>query len=137
MMRLHQMREKGFTLRKGKRLGENERLVTGVKPACKPKKTDLSDTEWEQLPATMEMRLIAFWYEDRDGAMKKMVLATTLLDHDTYGLDRVAVAKSKKSFARRLDEMLALVRTKCIEVRTGRWEPRMKKTGSAWRNSLR
>lgn len=34
--------------------------------------------------ATLEMRLISFWYEDRDGATKRMVLATTLLDNKTY-----------------------------------------------------
>jgi hypothetical protein len=84
LMRLHHMREKNFTLRKGRRLGNNERLVTWVKPARKPDTTDLSDEEWERLPATMEMRLIAFWYEDREGAKKRMVLATTLLDHTTY-----------------------------------------------------
>ncbi|MDA0765570.1 MAG: transposase [Verrucomicrobia bacterium] len=83
-MRLHQMREKGFTLRKGKRIGKNERLVTWIKPAHKPKSTELSDDEWDQLPATMEMRMISFWHEDRDGAKKKMVLATTLLDNDTF-----------------------------------------------------
>jgi hypothetical protein len=211
LMRLHQMREKGFTLRKGKRIGKNERLVTWIKPARKPKSTELSDDEWEQLPATMEMRMISFWYEDRDGATKKMVLATTLLDHDTYhwielgelyatrwdielrlrdvkttlgmealnvktpamarkslamallgfnlvkatcrrsvanhpqkwklisfkgALDAIksvqslfsaAAAKSKKHLARRMDEMLALISTKCLEVRPGRWEPRMKK----------
>lgn len=211
LMRLHQMRAKGFTLRKGKRLSENERLVTWIKPRHKPKTTELSDAEWEQLPATVEMRLIAFWYEDRDGAMKKMVLATTLLDHQTYdwielgelyatrwdielrlrdvkttlrmeelnvkrpsmaekslamallgfnlvkatcrrsvdhhpqhwklisfkgALDAInsvgslfsaAVMKSKKSFAEVMDKMLALVSTKRIEVRPGRWEPRMKK----------
>jgi len=84
LMRLHHMREKGFTLRKGKRLGPNERLVTWIKPGRKPETTELSDEEWERLPATLEMRLIAFWYEDRDGATKRMVLATTLLDSKTY-----------------------------------------------------
>ncbi len=211
LMRLHQMRERGFTLRKGKRLGKNERLVTWIKPAYKPKSTELSDEEWKLLPATMEMRLISFWYEDRDAAMKKMVLATTLLDNGTYdwtelgklyatrwdielrlrdvkttlgmealnvkspamarkslamallgfnlvtatcrgsvgnhpqnwklisfkgaldaiksvqSLFSVAATKSQKCLARRMDEMLALVSTKRIEVRPGRWEPRMKK----------
>jgi len=84
LMRLHQMREKAFTLRKGKRLGKNERLVTWIKPARKPKTTELSDAEWEQLPATLEMRLISFWYETREGEIKKMVLATTLLDYQKY-----------------------------------------------------
>lgn len=211
LMRLHKMREKGFTLRNGKRIGKNERLVTWVKPKDKPKATELSDVEWEQLPATLEMRLISFWYEDRDGATRKMVLATTLLDNKTYdwielgelyatrwdielrlrdvkttlgmeelnvkspamaekslamallgfnlvkatcrrsvhphpgrwklisfkgALDAIksvqslfndAVMKSKKSFANLMEKMLALVSTKRIEERPGRWEPRMKK----------
>jgi len=211
LMRLHQMRERGFTLRKGKRLGENERLVTWIKPAYKPKSTELSGDEWKQLPTTIEMRLISFWYEDRDGALKKMVLATTLLDNNTYdwielgelyatrwdielrlrdvkttlgmealnvkspamarkslamallgfnlvkatcrrsvcnhpqnwklisfkgALDAIksvqplfsaAATKSQKYLARRMDEMLALVSTKRIEVRPDRWEPRIKK----------
>jgi hypothetical protein len=84
LMRLHQMREMGFTLRNGKRIGKNERLVTWVKPERKPEATELSDAQWEQLPVTLEMRLIAFWYEDRDGVTKRMVLATTLLDNATY-----------------------------------------------------
>lgn len=211
LMRLHQMREKGFTLRKGKRIGNNERLVTWVKPASKPETTDLTDAEWELLPTTMEMRLIAFDYEDRDGAIKRMVLATTLLDANTYdwielgelyatrwdielrlrdvkttlgmeqlnvktpamaekslamsflgfnlvkGISRRSVANhpekwklisfkgaldaiksssaffaadlmnSKKKIAAAIGRMLELVSTKQIEVRPGRWEPRMQK----------
>lgn len=211
LMRLHQMREKGFTLRKGKRIGKNERLVTWVKPERKPEATELSDAQWDQLPATMEMRLMAFWYEDRDGARRRMVLATTLLDNATYdwielgelyatrwdielrlrdvkttlqmealnvktpemaekslamallGFNLVkttcrrsvrhhpehwklisfkgalgairsmqsifsaAATKTKRSLASAIDQMLALVSTKRIDVRPGRWEPRMKK----------
>ena len=37
------------------------------------------------------------------------------------------VMKFKKSFANLMEKMLALVSTKRIEERPGRWEPRMKK----------
>ena len=84
VMRLHQMRAKGFTLRKGKRIGPNERLVTWIKPKQKPQHTDLSDEEWDTLPDTLPMRLIACYYEDRNGEKKRMVLATTLLDAQKY-----------------------------------------------------
>jgi len=211
LMRLHQMREKGFTLRKGKRIGSNERLVTWSKPASKPRTTDLSDAEWERLPATMEMRLITFWYEDRNGEVKRMILATTLLDavkydwielgelyatrwdielrlrdvKTTLGMEALnvktpemahkslamaflgfnlvkaacrqsvqgtklswklisfkgaldalqsvqslftaTVMNSKKNLAAVVNKMLALVRSKGIEVRPNRWQPRMKK----------
>lgn len=211
LMRLHQMREKGFTLRKGKRIGSNERLVTWVKPKRKPKTTDLSAAEWAQLPDTMEMRLIVFTYEDRDGNERKMMLVTTLLDNTTYdwlelselyatrwdielrlrdvkttlgmeelnvktpdmaekslamallgfnlvkaicrrsvrhdsqhwklvsfkgALDAIksagslfhsAATKSKKRLTKTLEKMYFLVGTKRIDVRPGRWDPRMKK----------
>ncbi len=42
------------------------------------------------LPATMEIRLIRFWYEDRDGKKRRMVLATTLLDAEQYDWDELA-----------------------------------------------
>ena len=84
VMRLHQMRAKGFTLRKGKRIGPNERLVVWVKPRKKPKSCDLSDDQWEALDDKIHMRVIACWYEDRNGEKKRMLLATTLLDPCEY-----------------------------------------------------
>jgi len=84
VMRLHQMRAKGFTLRKGKRIGPNERLVTWVKPKNKPKHSELSDQEWDELEDTIEMRLIACFYEDRNGERKRMLITTTLLDTIKY-----------------------------------------------------
>jgi len=84
VMRLHQMRAKGFTLRKGKKIGSNQRLVTWIKPKKKPKHSDLSDQEWSELADTIEMRLIACFYEDRNGEKKRMILATTLLDPQKY-----------------------------------------------------
>lgn len=90
VMRLHQMREKGFTLRKGKRIGPNERLVTWTKPQVKPAGSDLDDAQWALVPASMQMRCIAFWYEDREGAKRRMVLVTTLLNPMEYNWLEIA-----------------------------------------------
>jgi hypothetical protein len=84
VMRLHQMRAKGFTLRKGKRIGPHQRLVTWIKPKEKPKHSDMNDQEWDELEGTIQMRLIACFYEDRNGEKKRMILATTLLDPQKY-----------------------------------------------------
>ena len=84
LMRLHQMRAKGFTLQRGKRIGPKQRLVTWVKPRKKPASSDLSDTEWEALPDSIPMRLIVSNYEDRNGEKKRLILATTLLDTEAY-----------------------------------------------------
>ena len=84
VMRLHQMRAKGFTLRKGKRIGKNERLVVWKKPVKKPEHCELSAEEWQALDDEMQMRIIACWFVDRDGRKKRLLLATTLLDRATY-----------------------------------------------------
>jgi len=84
VMRLHQMRAKGFTLKKGKRIGPNQRLVTWIKPKRKPSHSDLSDQEWDELEQSIEMRLIVCDYKDRNGERKRMILATTLLDAQKY-----------------------------------------------------
>ena len=81
VMRLHQMRAKGFTLRLGKRIGKFERLVTWKKPKSKPAHCELSDEEWSTLDQEMEMRVIVCNYVDRNGECKRMILATTLLDN--------------------------------------------------------
>ncbi len=80
LMRLHQARHRALDLRKGKRIAKNQRLVTWAKPKKQPTSSPLTKEEWEALPETMEIRYIAFWYEDRAGKKRRMILATTLLD---------------------------------------------------------
>ena len=62
------------------RIAKNQRLVTWAKPKKQPTSSPLTKEEWEALPETMEIRYIAFWYEDRAGKKRRMILATTLLD---------------------------------------------------------
>lgn len=89
LMRLHPGRHRALDWRKGKKLGSNERLVVWNKPVQKPRGSTLSDAAWDQLPATMSVRLIRFGYENRAGEKAEMVLMTTLTDpasHPWVGL---------------------------------------------------
>lgn len=90
LMRLHQARHRALDFRRGKNMGRNQRLVTWKKPKKQPLSSPLTQEQWAALPATMEIRLIRFWYEDRDGKKRRMVLATTLLDAEQYDWDELA-----------------------------------------------
>ena len=84
LMRLHQARHRSLDWRKGRKIGKHQRLVVWKKPTKQPSGSTMSSEEWEQLPDTMTVRLIRFWFEDRDGKKRRMVLATTLLDAEKY-----------------------------------------------------
>ncbi len=119
LMRLHQMRERGYTLRKGKRIGKNQRLVTWDKPAKRPKTTDLDDGQWDLLPDTLEMRMIVFWYEDREGGGKRMILATTLLDHEEYDWPELAdLYASRWEIELRLRDVKTTLGMEALNVKT-------------------
>lgn len=90
VMRLHQTRAKNFTLRKGKKIGSKERLVTWERPIQRPQGSSLSREEWEKLPEKLVMRLIVFEYRDRTGNKKRMILATTLVDPQKYPWEAIA-----------------------------------------------
>ena len=83
LMPLHQARKADF--RKGKKIGPNERIHTWEKPKTQPKRSNLSGDEWAALPKTMKIRIIRFWYTDKDGKQKRKHLVTTLLDHKKHG----------------------------------------------------
>ena len=82
--KLHQARHKALDFRKGKRIGKNQRLVIWKKPRVQPRSSPLSIEDWAALDENIEMGLIKFWYEDRAGKKRSMVLATTLLDAEEY-----------------------------------------------------
>ena len=119
VMRLHQMRAKGFTLRKGKKIGPYERLVTWVKPKMKPKHSDLSDQEWDALEETIEMRLIACFYEDRNGERKRMILATTLVDPKVYNwLEIMNLYATRWDIELRLRDLKTTMKMEALNVKT-------------------
>jgi len=74
--RLHAHRN--ADLRQGLRLGPNDRLVTLAKPRLKA--ANFSQEEWEQLPATLTVRLVRFRVKTHNGRCKTITLMTTLLD---------------------------------------------------------
>lgn len=84
LMRLHQARHRILDWRKGKKIDANQRLFIWKKPAQQPGGSTLDAAGWAALPDEMEVRLIRFYFEDRDGKKRRMVLATTLIDHEKY-----------------------------------------------------
>jgi len=79
LMRLHHARDKALDWRKGRKINSNERIVTWKRPQ-RPRGTSLTREQWEALPATMELRLIRFHYENRAGKKAELIVVTTLLD---------------------------------------------------------
>lgn len=84
LMRLHQARQRKLNWQKGKKISANERLFIWKKPAKQPRGSTLDTQDWAALPEEIEVRLIRFHFEDRDGKKRRMVLATTLTDHVKY-----------------------------------------------------
>lgn len=80
LMRLHQQREASLDWRKGRRISRQERIVTWLRPAFSAMKGRMTRGEWEELPATLEVRLIRLNYEDRSGKCRPMIVVTTLTD---------------------------------------------------------
>ena len=119
VFRLHQMREKGYTLRKGKRLGKNDRLVTWHKPKSQPKHSGLTKGQWDALENRIEMRMVACWYEDRNGEKKRMIIATTLLDHKKYDwLSIVNIYAARWDMELRLRDVKTTMKMEVLNVKT-------------------
>ncbi len=96
VMRLHQARHRKLDWRRGKKVSPIERLVTWVKPVKQPDASELSPTEWEQLPETLTMRYIKIGYENRAGEKKALVVVTTLLDPVKHDAIEVADLYAKR-----------------------------------------
>jgi Transposase DDE domain len=73
---LHASRASDF--RKGRRLGPRDRLVTWNKPTKKP--ASLSQAEWEQLPATLTVRMVRVRLTTSNSRCRTITLVTTLTD---------------------------------------------------------
>ncbi len=80
VIRLHQSRKQ--QMRKKKRIGSNDRLVTWKKPKSKPK--GLSKQEYDSLPKTLVVREIHYYICIPGYRTKQVTLITTLLDEKVY-----------------------------------------------------
>jgi hypothetical protein len=80
VMRLHQARPRD--LRKGKRLGPNDRLVTWQKPEQRPRGCLAAD--WRRIPATLTLRLVFVSPSVPGFRTPSLVVVTTLTDPIRY-----------------------------------------------------
>lgn len=75
-------------LRKGKRLGKNDHLVTWTRPKRCPKAMDKE--EFEALPPTLQVREVHFCVERPGWRTKSVTVVTTLLDPKVYPKAKLA-----------------------------------------------
>ncbi|PWU14755.1 MAG: hypothetical protein C5B50_16680 [Verrucomicrobia bacterium] len=80
LFRLHQCRP--ADLRKGKRLGKNDRLFTWLKPKQKPRW--LPQSWWKRISAQLSVRVIRFNLSCPGYRPESVTLLTTLLDPQKY-----------------------------------------------------
>ncbi len=77
-------------VKKGKRIGDCDQLVTWLKPKSKPK--GLSPEEFESLPKKLTVREIHYYICIPGWRTKEVTLITTLLDAQLYPtLDKVRI----------------------------------------------
>lgn len=86
VMRLHQARP--HDLRKGKRLGPNDRLVTWQKPRQRPRGCTLA--QWRGVPDTLTLRLVYVSVEVPGFRTQSLVVVTTLTDPIGYPATELA-----------------------------------------------
>ena len=76
LFHLHASRNSDF--RKGRRLGPRDRLVTWHKPLRKP--ANISEEQWQQLPATLTVRMVRVRLMTSQSRCRTITLVTTLTD---------------------------------------------------------
>lgn len=86
VMRIHHSRP--TDLRKGKRLGKNDRLVTWTKPRCRPK--GFTKHQWDQLPQSLTLRMLRIQIDVPGFRTESIVGVTTLTDPDRYPAEELA-----------------------------------------------
>ena len=86
VMRLHQARPSD--LRKGKRLGPNDRLVTWQKPLQRP--CGCTATDWRRVPNTLTLRLVYVSVSVPGFRTQSLVVVTTLTDPIRYPATEIA-----------------------------------------------
>jgi hypothetical protein len=85
VLRLHQARKVNF--REGRRLGQDDRLVTWKKPAQRLEAWSLE--EWEALPESLSLRLIRLYVSTPGFRTREVTLVTTLTDAKAYPAEAI------------------------------------------------
>ncbi len=86
LFRLHQARPSD--LRKGKRLGKNDRLMVWCQPRQKPRY--LPKALWQLMPKELSVRVVRFVWEVPGFRTQSVTLVTTLLDARAYPAEELA-----------------------------------------------
>jgi hypothetical protein len=86
LFRLHQARP--ADLRRGKRLGKNDRRFTWLKPLQRPRW--LPQRWWKKIPAQLSVRVIRFNLSSPGYRPESVTLVTTLLDPEKYSAQDLA-----------------------------------------------
>lgn len=94
VMRIHQSRVGKNFWNKGKRIDENQRLITWSKPRRKSK--CLSKEQWALLPDEITLRCVKVKSNDRDGKKRNIYIVTTLLDHEEYPGEEISELYQKR-----------------------------------------
>ena len=88
VFRLHGRRP--ADLRRGRRLGRNDRLVSWRRPIWSARPRGMMESQWTRLPETLTLRLIRFSVDVPGFRSRSITVATTLLDPATYPAERIA-----------------------------------------------
>jgi len=86
VMRVHHARP--TDLRKGKRLGSRDRLVTWTRPAYRPR--EFTEPEWQALPETLTLRMLHIQIDIPGFRTESIVIVTTLTDPAAYPPEELA-----------------------------------------------
>ena len=88
VFRLHQKRPKD--MRRGKKLGKDDRLQVWSKPAQRPAGSPWKKREWNKLPAKIEVRIVRVKIERRGFRTRCLWIATTCTDPVRYPAQQLA-----------------------------------------------
>jgi len=88
VLRLHQKRPKD--MRRGKRLGHDDRLQTWSKPAQRPANSPWKKRAWNQLPQQIEVRIVRVNLQRKGFRTRCLWIATTCTDTARYPAEQLA-----------------------------------------------
>lgn len=88
VLRLHQKRSKD--MRRGKKLGRDDRLQTWSKPAQRPANSPWKKRAWNKLPESLEVRIVRVRIEKRGFRTRCLWIATTCTDAVRYPAEKLA-----------------------------------------------
>jgi len=92
LFRLHQARPQ--QMRRGRRLGKNDRLLVWEKPLQRP--AHLAPWEWAGLPERLTVRQVKFHVAPKGFRTREVILVTTLLDADVFALADLAALYQRR-----------------------------------------